>query len=109
MDRREFTVGGALALLGGAVISISGCASPTESTPVTDVAASIEKNHGHAATITAAQLLAGGGVQLDIRGSAGHTHSIDLTATEVVSIRNGGVVVKESSRTSHAHNITFGA
>jgi hypothetical protein len=110
MDRREFAVGAAWALLGGAAITIGcgGGTSPTESTPpVTDSAGSINSNHGHSATITAAQLLAGGALQLDIRGTAGHTHSVALTAAEVVSIRNGSVIVTETSKTSHSHTVTF--
>jgi hypothetical protein len=109
MDRREFTVGAAWALLGGAAITIGcGGGSPTESTPpVTDSAGLINSNHGHSATITAAQLMAGGALQLDIRGTAGHTHSVSLTAAEVVNIRNGSVIVTETSKTSHSHTVTF--
>ncbi len=113
MDRREFTVEAARFLLGGAAIVISGCgggagASPTASSaPVVDHIGVINSNHGHDATITAAQLLAGDSVQLDIRGSSGHTHSVMLTKDEVVSIRYGTQVLKESTGSSHTHTVTF--
>ena len=113
MDRREFTVEAARALLGGAVIAISGCGgggSPTSNTPpLTDVEGLIALNHGHSVMISAAQLGAGGAMQLDIRGTSGHTHMVSLTADEVAAIRNRAVVQKESSGNSHTHTITFNA
>jgi hypothetical protein len=115
MDRREFTVEAAKALLGGAVIAISGCGGgsgtgPTSSTPpVTDVEGLVAVNHGHSATITAAQLTAGGALQLDIRGTASHSHMVSLTADEVAAIRSRAVVLKESGGNSHTHTITFNA
>ncbi len=115
MDRREFTVEAARALLGGAVIAISGCGGgsstgPTSSTPpITDVEGLIAVNHGHSAMITAAQLGAGGELELDIKGTASHSHMVSLTAAEVVAIRSRSVVLKESSGKSHTHTITFNA
>ena len=115
MDRREFTVEAARALLGGAVIMIGGCgggssAGPTSSTPpITDVEGLIAVNHGHSAMITAAQLGAGGDLQLDIRGTASHGHMVNLTADEVLAIRNRSVVLKESGGNSHTHTVTFNA
>ena len=112
MDRREFTVEAARALLGGAVIAISGCGggSPTASTPpLTDVEGLIAINHGHSVMISAAQLGAGGALELDIKGTSGHTHMVSLTADEVKAVRNRAVVQKESSGKSHTHIITFNA
>jgi hypothetical protein len=110
MDRREFAVEAALALLGGAVITISGCggSSPTASTPpLTDVAGTISSNHGHSAMITGAQLGEAGALSLDLRGTATHTHTVSLTGGEVMSVRKGAMVQKESSATSHSHTVTF--
>lgn len=104
-----------MALLGGAVIAISGCGGgsstgPTSSTPpVTDVEGLIAVNHGHSAMITAAQLGEGGALQLDIRGTASHTHMVSLSADEIVAIRNRSVVLKESGGNSHTHTVTFNA
>ena len=45
---------------------------------------------------------------LSIRGSSSHPHSVGLSADEVVSIRNGGRVSKESSNDEgHTHTVTF--
>jgi hypothetical protein len=113
MDRREFTVEAARLLLGGAVIAISGCAgggssSPTASSaPVPDRTGVVNSNHGHGVTISSAQLTSGDGVQLDIRGTSGHTHSVMLTADEVRNIRYGAYVVKESTGSSHTHTVAF--
>ena len=113
MDRREFTVGAAMALLGGAAITISGCgagSSPTASTPpLTDVAGTIASNHGHSAVITAAQLGEGGALELDCRGTSGHTHMVSLTASDVTNVRKGAMIQKESSGNSHTHTVTFNA
>ena len=116
MERRQFTVEAARLLLGGAVIAISGCGTekspsgPTASMPpVTDVTGTVLTNHGHAVTITAAQLLQGNGLELDIRGSSGHGHMVTLTAEEVANIRVGMKVEKNSTGTGHTHMVTFNA
>ncbi len=128
MDRREFSVAAALLLLGGAAITVSGCGgsgyggggSPTGGGGGGDSdygpggntgdgeAGLISSNHGHRAVITDAQLTAGNGMMLDIRGTATHTHSVELSADEVVRIRGGPLVSEGASTTdSHNHNVTF--
>ena len=110
MNRRTFTVEMAASLLGGAAIMISGCGggSPTAPLPpLEDKLGDISSNHGHIALITAAQEGAGGTLDLDIKGTAGHTHMVSLTADEMASIRKGARVVKESSGKSHTHTVTF--
>jgi hypothetical protein len=101
-----------MALLGGAAITISGCGtgstSPTAITPpVTDKTGTIASNHGHSAVITAAQQSAGGAVDLDLRGTSGHTHMVSLTADDVANVRKGATLSKESSGNSHTHTVTF--
>jgi hypothetical protein len=112
MNRRRFTAEAALILLGGAAITISGCgggssSNPVASTPLTDILGTIDTNHGHSVLITAAQLMEGGAVELDIRGTSGHTHKVSLEAAEVVSVRKGQRVQKDSSGNSHTHVVTF--
>ena len=113
MERREFTVLSALALLGGATITVSGCGAGGNpmSVPTAgdgSVGGTISANHGHVATITAADLGAGGELNLNIQGSASHNHVVALTATDVVSVRGGQAVARESSDTSgHTHIVTF--
>jgi hypothetical protein len=123
LDRREFTLRSALALLGGVTITISpGCggggssynasSSPTAPrTPTgtnTDTVASISNNHGHQAAITSAQLIAGNTIMLNIQGSADHPHTVQLTAADLSAIGNLQPVAKEcSSTSSHTHMVTF--
>lgn len=108
MNRRKFTIEAALAVLGGAIITIGGCDTGTDPSPVqSDVSGQISSNHGHGATITAAELRAGGGFDLDIRGTAGHTHVVSLSTVDLALIRGGGQVQKESTGTRHTHLVTF--
>ncbi len=71
----------------------------------------IATNHGHVAVISGAQLLAGMGLRLDIRGLAqSHTHTVDLSAQQVAAIRDGQRVTVESSadyEDKHGHSVTF--
>ena len=119
IGRREFTLEAVLAILSGAVITISGCGgssynspSPPTTTmpPATgDKQGTISANHGHVATITGVQLTAGQAiVGLDIRGSANHTHTISLSASEVASIAaNQRVSTMSTTNESHDHTVTF--
>ncbi len=115
-DRREFTVAAALALLGGATITVAACSggstsSPTGSSPSaapSDKVGAVATNHGHAAVIRAAQLGAGGAVSLDIRGDAAHTHALTLSGGEVTQIAGGTRISKESTHgDNHTHTVTF--
>lgn len=113
MGRREFIGAAAVALFAGIAIQIAGCGSNDNGTgggtiANGDVSGSISGNHGHVATVTKAQLDAGGAVNLDIRGTADHTHIVALTAQDLASIKVGTQVVATSSTTSsHNHTITF--
>lgn len=115
-DRREFTLAAVLAMLSGVTITISGCGSSSPSTPSTtptppssgDETGTISDNHGHTATITSAQLTAGGDLTVQLTEGSGHTHSVSLTGTEVVQIRGNQRVSKESSsNTGHTHTVAF--
>jgi hypothetical protein len=133
VTRRDFNAASLTALFVGMSVWVGACgssgssssaspAAPT-STPTTspasgsgttgtptasDKAGTVGSNHGHAATVTGAQLLAGGGVTLHIQGSAGHDHTVDLTAGEVGQIASGTRVAKNSSTDSgHDHAVTF--
>jgi hypothetical protein len=122
--RREFTVASALAMLSGVVIMVSpsacgGGSSPSSPTPTptpgptptpaaTDKTGVVGSNHGHSATITAAQLAAPALINLDIRGSSDHPHTVTLTAAEVTSIAGGQrVSVESSADAAHSHTVTF--
>jgi hypothetical protein len=124
IGRREFSVATALAMLSGVAIVISETAcggdsptmpSPTPTpgatptpAPATDKTGTISANHGHVAVISGATLTAGGAFNLDISGSAGHPHTVELSAAEITSIAGGQRVSKESSTDmAHSHTVTF--
>jgi hypothetical protein len=111
MNRRQFTAEAAMLLLGGAAITISGCGgggSPAANTPVvTDKVGTVDTNHGHTALITAAELLAGNAIELDIKGTSGHGHKVVLEAADVVTIRKGQRFEKQSTGNSHTHLVVF--
>jgi hypothetical protein len=123
LDRRQFTLAAALAALSGVAITISACggggsssspAAPTGPTAGTgtggtgDKVGQISNNHGHSAVITGAQLTTGGALNLDIQGTASHTHGVSLTGAEIASIAAGQRVAKESTtQESHSHTVTF--
>ena len=114
-SRREFNVAAAMAMLGGVTITVS-CGgsngSPTTSSVSsntgTDILGVVGTNHGHVATITAAELTAGGALTLNITGSSNHPHTIEISASEVQQISGGVKVSKESSvDAGHSHSVTF--
>ena len=121
--RREFTLQSALAVLAAVPITISsaGCGdgdtpstpspmTPSASTPAPagDVQGVVANNHGHVATIKAAQLTAGNAVSLDITGNANHPHTVELSASEIGQIAMGARVQKNSTNNAgHAHTVTF--
>ncbi len=112
IDRREFSLKSALALLSGAAITLSGCGgedAPARPTPPgTDRNAAISGNHGHSAVVTGAQLTNGNDLVLDIRGASNHPHTVALSRSELALIAAGRQVVKASSTDqSHNHMVTF--
>ena len=121
LDRREFTVASAMAVLSGVAITISACggSSSSGSNPMTpsnpappaapgDVNGVVGSNHGHTAVITSAQLTAGGDLSLDIMGSATHPHTVDLTVADLTAVAAGQQVAKGSSTSNgHSHSVTF--
>ena len=112
IGRREFTAAGILALLSGVTVTVWGCgSSSTPSSPSTttaDLSGTISTNHGHVATITGAQLTAAQGVTLDIRGTATHTHSVVLTASQIqAAAAKQQVSVTSSTDSGHNHTVTF--
>jgi hypothetical protein len=114
IGRREFTLQGVLALLGGATITVAGCSgsrnngNPGAPTAGQNAPASISANHGHTGIISSAELSAGNAITLDIMGGANHPHSVTLSGNEVMSIANGQTVSKTSSFDDfHSHEVSF--
>lgn len=119
ISRREFTLEWAMAMLAGVAITISGCSSNSPSSPTPppasgggtasgDVSGVVSANHGHIATITAAQLAAGGALSLNIMGNATHAHTVSLTATQLQQIGSKQqVAVISTTDAGHDHTVTF--
>ena len=114
--RRAFTLQSILAMLAGVTITINACGdddSPTAPSPGDGRTGNVSANHGHTPTITAAQLMAGNAVTLNIRGTATHPHTVELSAAEVSQIAGGQRVSKASSTDDspdagrHNHVVTF--
>jgi hypothetical protein len=113
-DRRQFTVGAILTLLTGITITMSACGdddgpiAPSPTPGGSGITGSVSANHGHSVVVTGAQLSAGNVVTLDIRGTANHPHTVELTTGEVQQIAAGQRVAKESSTDDgHRHTVTF--
>ncbi|HEX9202716.1 MAG TPA: hypothetical protein VF964_02045, partial [Vicinamibacteria bacterium] len=75
---------------------------------------SISANHNHEAIIKAAQLTAAMGISLDIRGTADHTHTVELSAADIAAIAANKQVARASSESGtggpygdHLHTVTF--
>lgn len=67
----------------------------------------IAGNHGHGFTVTRAEVDAGAEVTYDIEGTAGHIHTVTLTASHMATLATGGsVMVVSTSGAAHTHNIT---
>ena len=113
LSRRQFSRESVLAMLAGVTITITGCgdddndSNPTGPTG-TGVTGTVSANHGHEARVTDAQITAAGAVNLDIRGTADHPHTVALTAAQVVQIGNRQQVVATSTTdAAHQHTVTF--
>lgn len=114
---RRATLQSILALFSGVVITIAcgdddngGSAGPSPQNPGQG---SISANHGHSAVISSAELAAGGGVTLDLRGEATHNHTVTLSAQEVSQVAARQRVTKASTTDDspdagrHSHTVTF--
>jgi hypothetical protein len=112
VTRREFTLEWAMAVLGAATITISGCDDGDTGTSPSlqpgDKEGSVSANHGHVAIVRAAQITAANAVAVDIRGQATHPHLIELTGSQLTTVSNGGrVSVVSSTDDGHSHTVTF--
>jgi hypothetical protein len=69
---------------------------------------SISANHGHTASVPAADITAGAAKDYDIMGTATHTHTISLDATQMGNLAAGAsVTVTSSSANNHTHDVTL--
>ena len=126
LERRAFTKQVVLAILAGTTITITGCGSgggygspnpvapnptptPSPSGPP-DMNGAISANHGHKAVVKGVDIVGGTAVNLDIQGTATHTHMVVLSADEMLTLKRGGEVKKLSTAgdsNQHTHTVTF--
>jgi hypothetical protein len=112
IDRRQFTLQAAMAILAGCTITVAdacGSNSPNEPTPaVHDVNGNISANHGHTAVVTGAQITAGNAISLDIQGTATHPHTVEISQSDLQNLKNRQAVSKDSTNNNgHTHTVTF--
>lgn len=119
IDRRQFTLQTAMAILAGCTITVAeACGSsssmpsptptPTPTPSAGDVTGNISANHGHTAVITGAQITAGNAIALDIQGTATHTHTVQISQADLTNLKNRQAVSRDSTNNSgHAHTVTF--
>ena len=119
IDRREFTLQAAMAILAGVTITVAeGCGSyssmpsptPLPSTAPTtgDISGNVSANHGHVAVITGAQVTSGNAIALDITGTATHPHTVQISQADLASLKNKQVVTRDSTNNNgHMHTVTF--
>jgi hypothetical protein len=112
LTRREFTLDAALAILAGCVITVSeGCGSDSPTTPTAppaDIAGVISANHGHAATITGANITAGTGFSINMQSTATHPHTLAVSQADLTNLKNRQAVnITSSTDNGHQHTVTF--
>jgi hypothetical protein len=119
VTRRKFTLEAALAILAGCVITIADACGGKDDTPTnpspapTDIAGTISANHGHTATVKAADITATNAIVLDIQGTAVHHHTLSLSQADMQTLKNRQPVSRDSSSDVsassglHLHTVTF--
>lgn len=121
MTRKQFMRSVVGAMLGTATVAlVAGCGGDGKSSPadapaadgpptVCSVAptATIAANHGHVLMVTAADVTAAADKTYDIMGSAGHTHSVTVTAAMFAKLHNSMTVMMTSTDgAGHTHGVT---
>jgi hypothetical protein len=71
-------------------------------------ASAISGNHGHSLTITKEDIAAGAEKSYDIAGSAGHSHTVVLTASHFAQLATDtSSTVTTSETNGHTHSVTI--
>ena len=78
---------------------------PGSSTAALSCSDTISGNHGHELTIAPVDLDSTADKVYDIRGTAGHTHSVTLTVAQLRLLKAGTAVTVTSSDTGHTHDV----
>lgn len=67
----------------------------------------IDANHGHAMTVSKADVVAGAEKIYDIEGVSGHVHLVTVTAAMFTVLQNNMQVTVSSSNDGHIHDVTI--
>jgi hypothetical protein len=71
--------------------------------------AQVGTNHGHAISVSVADLNAGADKTYDITGSSPHAHSVTITAAMFTMLKaNTSITVTSTSGGGHTHTVTVG-
>jgi hypothetical protein len=121
MSRKQFlrtlAAGGATvvaaSVVGSAAATLTGCGSDDDDGGGGDpncvangTNATIADNHGHTLNVAKADVSAGIDKTYDITGSAGHAHSITITAAQFATLAaNNSVQVTSTSGGGHTHAV----
>lgn len=71
----------------------------------TRVIGRVGRNHGHVLTVSLADVMAGAEKTYDVKGTAGHTHSVTLSADDMKGLQDGKIVRSKSTTQNHAHYV----
>jgi hypothetical protein len=110
ITRRQFVLS-TLSIAGGALI-LSGCEDDSSGNPPadggtpTEVLTTIGANHGHVLVVSVADVQAAVEKTYDISGSAGHAHSVTVSAANFGALSDQGTLALQSTIGSgHNHSI----
>lgn len=68
----------------------------------------VDDNHGHSISVPRADVTAGTPQTYDIQGSAGHSHTVSVSAAQFAILADVGMVIVTSSNMSgHSHQVTI--
>jgi len=123
MDRKTFLkkTAGALLLATPAYVLISCSSSSDDNSPnngggggvfepdclKNGATGSISVNHGHNLTVSATDVNSGAEKTYNITGSAGHSHSVTVTADDFLTLKdNLPVTIDSTAGGGHTHSVT---
>lgn len=102
--------------LSAAALALSACDDESSGYPPngssdagadTTLVTTISANHGHVLTVPLADLRAGVEKSYDIAGTAGHNHTVTLSAADFALISTEGTLTKSTTVASgHSHTVT---
>lgn len=111
ITRRQFlgtaVIGAAAAACGG---GDDGGGGGSKDCVVNGTTATITSNHGHAITVSMADVMAGVDKTYDIMGTSAHTHSVTVTAANFASLMNSptaSLMVTSTTTDAHMHAVTI--